>query len=114
MIDTPLTLPCGARISNRIAKAAMTEGLADPSGRPSEALNQLYGLWSDGGAGLLLSGNVQIDALHLERPGNVVVEGEPSALMQAGVGGLGRRRHACRQSLLGTNQSRRKTMSKDR
>ncbi len=82
MIETPLTLPCGATISNRICKAAMTEGLADPAGRPSEALNQLYGLWSDGGAGLLLSGNVQIDALHLERPGNVVVDSEPSEGMQ--------------------------------
>ena len=60
----------------------MTEGLADPYGRPSEALNQLYGLWSDGGAGLLLSGNVQIDALHLERPGNVVVDDEPTERMQ--------------------------------
>ena len=82
MIETPLALPCGARITNRICKAAMTEGLADPSGQPTEALNQLYGLWSDGGAGLLLSGNVQIDALHLERPGNVVVEDEPSERMQ--------------------------------
>ena len=82
MIETPLTLACGARITNRICKAAMTEGLADPYGRPSEALNQLYGLWSDGGAGLLLSGNVQIDALHLERPGNVVVDDEPTERMQ--------------------------------
>ena len=26
----PLTLPCGVTLPNRIAKAAMTEGLADP------------------------------------------------------------------------------------
>ena len=83
MIDQPLTLPCGAEIPNRLCKAAMTEGLASPAGEPTAALNQLYGLWSDGGAGLLLSGNVQIDGDHLERPGNVIVEGEPSATMQA-------------------------------
>ena len=78
MIDIPLTLPCGAEIPNRLCKAAMTEGLATPAGEATPALNQLYGLWSDGGAGLLLSGNVQIDGDHLERPGNVIIDGEPS------------------------------------
>ena len=82
MISRPLTLPCGAEIPNRLCKAAMTEGLADPAGHPTAALNQLYGLWSDGGAGLLLSGNVQIDGDHLERPGNVIVADEPSAAMK--------------------------------
>ena len=83
MIAMPLVLPCGAEIPNRLCKAAMTEGLANPAGQPTAALNQLYGLWSDGGAGLLLSGNVQIDGDHLERPGNVIVADEPSDAMQA-------------------------------
>lgn len=52
----------------------MTEGLADIDGRPTAELGRLYGIWSDGGAGLLLSGNVQIDADHLERPGNVILD----------------------------------------
>lgn len=30
---------------------------------------------ADGGAGMLLSGNIQIDCDHLERPGNVVLQG---------------------------------------
>lgn len=80
MTDTlsqALELPCGATIPNRIAKAAMTEGLATPQGLPTADLEQLYGLWSDGGAGLLLSGNIQIDADHLERPGNVVIDRQP-------------------------------------
>ena len=51
MIDQSLTLPCGAVIPNRLCKAAMTEGLANPAGEPTAALNQLYGIWSDGGAG---------------------------------------------------------------
>ena len=45
----PLTLPCGAIIPNRLAKAAMTEGLATAQGVPTPALDRLYGLWSDGG-----------------------------------------------------------------
>ena len=77
MIEKPLTLPCGASLPNRLCKAAMTEGLADPLGQATPALTQLYGLWSDGGAGLLLSGNVQIDGDHLERPGNVIIDSEP-------------------------------------
>ena len=32
-----------------------------------------FGLWSDGGAGLLITGNIQIDRNHLERLGNVVL-----------------------------------------
>jgi 2,4-dienoyl-CoA reductase-like NADH-dependent reductase (Old Yellow Enzyme family) len=69
----PLTLPCGAVLPNRIAKAAMTEGLADVAGRPTPELDRLYGIWSDGGAGLLISGNILVDADHLERPGNVII-----------------------------------------
>lgn len=79
----PLTLPCGAIIPNRLAKAAMTEGLATPDGVPTTELERLYGLWSDGGAGMLLSGNIQIDRDHLERPGNVFIDREPDAAMHA-------------------------------
>jgi len=79
----PLTLPCGATLGNRLAKAAMTEGLATPAGLPSPQLERLYSLWSDGGAGLLLSGNIIIDGDHLERPGNVVIERRPDAPMAA-------------------------------
>lgn len=60
----------------------MTEGLATPQGLPTPELERLYGLWSDGGAGMLLTGNIMIDADHLERPGNVVIDHEPNAQMQ--------------------------------
>ena len=73
-----LTLPCGTTLKNRIVKAAMTEGLASPAGLPTDALERLYGLWSDGGAGLLLSGNIQVDGDHLERPGNVIIDQPPN------------------------------------
>ncbi|MEM1156316.1 MAG: NADH:flavin oxidoreductase/NADH oxidase family protein [Pseudomonadota bacterium] len=77
ILAQPLTLPCGAVLPNRLSKAAMTEGLATPLGVATPELERLYGLWSDGGAGMLLSGNIQVDAKHLERPGNVVIDREP-------------------------------------
>jgi len=82
VLAQPLTLPCGATLPNRLAKAAMTEGLATSRGVPTPELERLYGLWSDGGAGVLLSGNIQVDADHLERPGNVVIDREPDAAMR--------------------------------
>ncbi len=82
-IAAPLTLPCGVVLANRIGKGAMTEGLATPDGRPTPELERLYTLWAAGGAGMLLTGNVQIDADHLERPGNVVIDRAPDAAMRA-------------------------------
>lgn len=82
-LSETLTLPCGAVLTNRFAKAAMTEGLATPDGLPTPELERLYGIWSDGGAGVLVSGNVIIDKDHLERPGNVVIEETPSTEMAA-------------------------------
>lgn len=74
LLATPLELPCGARLSNRLAKAAMTEGLADPWLRATAAHETLYRTWSDGGAGLLVTGNVQVDRFDLERPANVAID----------------------------------------
>ena len=78
-INSPLTLPCGAVLKNRICKAAMTEGLADAGNNATDKHAVLYEKWATGGSGLLLTGNVQIDHRCLERPGNVVIEGEQSA-----------------------------------
>lgn len=84
ILGSSLKLPCGAVLDNRIAKAAMTEGLADIYGMPTAELQRLYGIWSDGGAGLQISGNIHIDADHLERPGNVFFDGQPDeAMMEA-------------------------------
>ncbi|MGD9471641.1 MAG: NADH:flavin oxidoreductase/NADH oxidase family protein [Novosphingobium sp.] len=74
-IADPLTLPCGAVLKNRLSKAAMTEGIATPDNRATAAHAALYGRWSDGGAGLLITGNVQVDRRFLERPGNVAADG---------------------------------------
>lgn len=74
-----LKLPCGQVLPNRLAKAAMTEGLGDSFNRATPRHVALYRRWANGGLGLLLTGNVQIDRKHLERPGNVVIEGAQSA-----------------------------------
>jgi 2,4-dienoyl-CoA reductase-like NADH-dependent reductase (Old Yellow Enzyme family) len=85
----PLRLPSGAVLPNRIVKAAMSEGMADAQGHATPRLAALYGRWAGSGAGLLLSGNIQVDRWHLERPGNVVLEDETglaslSAMVRAG------------------------------
>ena len=74
-LASPLTLPCGAVLANRICNAAMTEGLADPMNRAMERHVALYGRWAEGGAGLNLTGNVQVDRRYMERPGNVAIDG---------------------------------------
>ncbi|MGH8446235.1 MAG: NADH:flavin oxidoreductase/NADH oxidase family protein [Solimonas sp.] len=70
----PLTLPNGAVVPNRIAKAAMEENMADAQQAPSPELLRLYGAWAQGGAGLLLSGNVMISGTAMTGPGGVVLE----------------------------------------
>lgn len=77
MTDTlaePLRLPCGVVLPNRLCKAAMTEGLGDRQLRATERHERLYRAWSEGGAGLLVTGNVMIDRHVIERPGNVAID----------------------------------------
>lgn len=71
---SPLSLPSGAILHNRIAKAAMEENMADADHAPSTALLQLYQRWADGGAGLIITGNVMVDGRAMTGPGGVVLE----------------------------------------
>jgi 2,4-dienoyl-CoA reductase-like NADH-dependent reductase (Old Yellow Enzyme family) len=73
---TPLVLPNGARLPNRIAKAATEEKLAGPGQLPDERLAVLYRRWSAGGAGLLITGNVMVDGRAVTGPGGVVLEAD--------------------------------------
>ena len=52
----------------------MTEGLADAANRATARHVTLYRRWAEGGAGLLLTGNVQVDRRYLERAGNIVID----------------------------------------
>ena len=73
-LATALRLPSGLVLHNRLAKSATSEALADLHHAPTAALTRLYDHFAAGGAGMLITGNVMLDARYLERPGNVVVE----------------------------------------
>ena len=73
-LASPISLPNGSILPNRLCKSAMTEGLADKFDLPTPALIQLYKTWSQGGTGLHITGNVMVDRRYLERAGNVVLE----------------------------------------
>lgn len=72
----PLLLPNGSTINNRIAKAAMEENMADADQAPSADLLRLYQAWADGGAGLIITGNVMVDGRAMTGPGGVVLQDE--------------------------------------
>ncbi|MEZ5652909.1 MAG: NADH:flavin oxidoreductase/NADH oxidase family protein [Burkholderiaceae bacterium] len=74
MLNQALQLPCGAVLENRLAKAALTERLADGRHDPTPALETLYRRWSAGGVALQISGNVLVDRVHLEAAGNMVAD----------------------------------------
>ena len=91
-LDQPIRLPCGVVLQNRICKTAMSEGMADPQNHANPRLETLYRRWATSGAGLLFSGNIQVDPDHLERPLNVVIKDKQGAeqlarMAAAGVSG---------------------------
>jgi 2,4-dienoyl-CoA reductase-like NADH-dependent reductase (Old Yellow Enzyme family) len=71
---SPLVLPNGTVIPNRIAKAAIAESLAGPGQLPDARLARVDASFASGGVGLIITGNVQIDPLALSSPGDVVLQ----------------------------------------
>ncbi len=71
---TPVTLPNGAVLPNRLAKAAMEENMAAGGQLPDDRLLRLYRRWSEGGVGLLITGNVMVHAQALTGPAGVVLD----------------------------------------
>lgn len=74
LLNQELPLPCGATLPNRIAKSAMSENMSLRHHGPTPKLIHAYQRWADGGAGLIITGNVMISRDALGEPGNVVVE----------------------------------------
>lgn len=75
-INRPFKLPCGAVIKNRLVKSAMTERISDRNLEPNQKHEILYRRWAETGAGLLITGNVMVDKVHMESAGNVYVGDE--------------------------------------
>jgi 2,4-dienoyl-CoA reductase-like NADH-dependent reductase (Old Yellow Enzyme family) len=89
-----LKLPNGSTIPNRIAKAAMEENMADAQQAPSEELMRLYEAWAEGGAGLLITGNVMVDGRAMTGPGGVVLENQDELAKFKRWAGIGRSKGA--------------------
>ena len=75
MIETPIDLPCGVILKNRIVKSGLSEALGDLNNNPTNDLISIFKRWSDGGASLLITGNIIVDRWHLEHAGNFVLDG---------------------------------------
>ncbi|CCK75248.1 MAG: NADH:flavin oxidoreductase/NADH oxidase family protein [Oleispira antarctica] len=73
-VFSPFTLPCGAQLPNRLAKAAMEENMSDEGQVPGPNMLRLYQRWAEGGTGLLITGNVMVDGRAMTGPGGIVLE----------------------------------------
>ena len=73
-IASSFTLPNGSVLKNRIAKSAMSENFGTRNHAPSKGLINAYKVWAKGNPGLLITGNVMVDAMALGEARNVVVE----------------------------------------
>ena len=73
ILQQPLLLPCGATIKNRLCKSPMSDSLGNGAGDPTFEQIRLYQRWAQGGVGLSMIGEVQIDPGYAEKPGNLVL-----------------------------------------
>ncbi len=109
-LGSPLTLPCGITVPNRIGKAPLSEQLGDRANSPTPALERLFGRWAEGGAGLLITGNIMVDRRSVGEPRNVVIEDDrdldklaawAAAAKSAGAPAIAQINHPGRQALAG-------------
>ena len=73
-VFSPLTLPNGTVLPNRLAKAAMEENMAVTGHLPGDEMFNLYEQWANGGTGLFITGNVMIDHRAMTGPGGIALE----------------------------------------
>lgn len=84
ILPSPLELPCGAILKNRLSKSPMSDSLGDGAGNPTEAQIRLYERWAEGGVALSFIGEVQGDYRYPEKPGNLVLgENSNNELLQS-------------------------------
>lgn len=109
-LGSPLELPCGITVPNRIGKAPLSEQLSDRGNSPTDHLVELFRRWAEGGAGLLITGNIMVDRRSIGEPRNVVVEDDrdaaklaewAAAAKSAGAPAIAQINHPGRQSIVG-------------
>ncbi len=75
-LNDTVRLRSGTVLKNRICKSAMNEALGTVEGRVTQGHVELYRTWAQGGAGLLITGNMMVDARHANEPMTVSVMNE--------------------------------------
>ncbi len=70
----PLPLAHGGPLPNRLAKAAMEEQLGSRDQLPGDRMLRLYQRWARGGLGLIVTGNVMVDARAMTSAGGIVLD----------------------------------------
>ncbi|KAJ1326284.1 dimethylglycine catabolism A [Microdochium nivale] len=74
-LNTPLTLRCGLTLPNRLVNPAMAESFADKDSLPtSEACISAYERWAEGGWGMIMTGNVQVDVTYIGSPNDMAYD----------------------------------------
>ncbi|TFK27424.1 oxidoreductase [Coprinopsis marcescibilis] len=74
---TPITLPCGRTVRNRLAKVALYEHLAVFNGGPPNDYHfALYSEWGRHDWGMIFTGNVQVSSDHLTFGRDITVPDE--------------------------------------
>ncbi len=73
-LGSPLELPCGLILKNRLVKAAMSDSLGDGAGAVTPQQIRLYQRWTEGQVALSIIGEVQVDHRFPEKPGNLVLD----------------------------------------
>ncbi|KAF4625672.1 hypothetical protein G7Y89_g12493 [Cudoniella acicularis] len=77
LLSDDITLPCGLRFPNRLAKAAMAESMAPDSHNPDDKFLIAYREWAEGGWG-----NVMVSQIYLGGPADVQIPTKPSERLQ--------------------------------
>lgn len=80
LLASPVELPCGRTVPNRLVKAAMVE-LQAPFGGGALGDHELnlYKDWAQGGYGMIMTGNIAVDESHLGTPWDVNIKRQVSS-----------------------------------
>ncbi|KAH7123538.1 NADH:flavin oxidoreductase/NADH oxidase-like protein [Dendryphion nanum] len=77
ILSSPIELPSGLVLPNRLVKAAMAEGMATDSD-PTDKHISAYTTWGSGGWGSIMTGNVEVSPVYRESNDTVLAKPSPS------------------------------------